>query len=287
MNSLDKEFSIKEIWKVELKILENFDSVCKKHNLRYFADSGTLLGAIRHDGFIPWDDDIDVVMLRKDYNKFLKIAKKEFQFPYYVQTGYNEKGYFGGLIHVRDSNTTAILKKNFPTTKYNQGIFIDVFPLDNVIENKFLLKIQALCKKILFATLYTKQCLMRKQKIHINKVALVPLALLPQKFLYFIYDKICSLGNLFECEYVDTVAYYGTCGKRKKTIYHEVINHKFEDTTIAIPKDYHESLLNMYGSDYMIPKKFPSDHGEVFFDTEISYKEYITDKQNTLKDFFK
>ena len=75
----------KEIWAVEIDMLLKFIYVCEKHNLKYFADSGTLLGAARHNGFIPWDDDIDVAMLRKDYDKFCKIAINEFKYPYFFK----------------------------------------------------------------------------------------------------------------------------------------------------------------------------------------------------------
>lgn len=86
---------LKNVWNVELDILKKFDSFCKKHGLSYFADSGTLLGAVRHKGFIPWDDDLDFVMFRKDYDKFIKLSKKEFKYPYFIQTGYNDAGYVG------------------------------------------------------------------------------------------------------------------------------------------------------------------------------------------------
>ena len=78
----------KKVWKVELDLLNNFIEICNKYKLTYFAIGGTLLGAIRHKGFIPWDDDIDIGMPREDYNKLLEIAKKEFKNPIFFQTPY-------------------------------------------------------------------------------------------------------------------------------------------------------------------------------------------------------
>ena len=73
-----------KVWKIELDILMELDRICRKFGLRYFLDSGTLLGAVRHKGFIPWDDDIDLLMPRKDYDKLIEIASQELSFPYYL-----------------------------------------------------------------------------------------------------------------------------------------------------------------------------------------------------------
>ena len=74
---------MKKIWAVELDLLAKFIDVCNKHELNYFVDGGTLLGAVRHKGFIPWDDDVDVIMPREDYDKLFEIAAQEFQYPYF------------------------------------------------------------------------------------------------------------------------------------------------------------------------------------------------------------
>lgn len=82
-----------KLQKIELEILKKIDEVCKKHNIKYWIDSGTLLGAVRHKGFIPWDDDIDIAMLREDYEKFLKVAQKDFGNEYFLQTKNTDKKY--------------------------------------------------------------------------------------------------------------------------------------------------------------------------------------------------
>lgn len=78
------------MWAVELHMLEAFDEVCKKYGLTYYVDFGTLLGAVRHQGFIPWDDDIDVVMFRDDYERFQAIAPYEFLELYFFQNSYTD-----------------------------------------------------------------------------------------------------------------------------------------------------------------------------------------------------
>ena len=84
----------KKIWNIEINILVEFMRVCNKNNLKFFVAHGTLLGAVRHKGFIPWDDDIDVNMPRKDFDKLVKISKKEFEQPFFFQVVSNDKNSF-------------------------------------------------------------------------------------------------------------------------------------------------------------------------------------------------
>lgn len=122
----------KKIWAVELELMLEIDRVCKKHNLRYFLMCGTLLGAIRHKGFIPWDDDADLAMPREDYEKFIRLGD-EFKHPIFLQTPYTDSDYAASFARVRNANTSAIS----PIIKYqkmNQGLFVDIFPLDNLVE---------------------------------------------------------------------------------------------------------------------------------------------------------
>lgn len=150
--------SRKKLWNVQIGLIQEFARICKKHNLRWFAFYGTLLGAARHKGFIPWDDDSDVVMFRDDYEKFKRIAKTEVKPPYYLDdwSDYRREDSENPLqdseahlplitreqerpvgwpfcypqLKLRDSRTSMIAYPNRPDV--NQGIFIDVFPLDAV-----------------------------------------------------------------------------------------------------------------------------------------------------------
>lgn len=124
---------IKKIWAIELDLLNEFQRVCKKHNITYFANGGTLLGAVRHKGFIPWDDDIDVMMLREDYERFCEITPDEFKHPYFLQTQETDFGFKRAFARLRNSETTGITGwekcVKLPT---NKGIFIDIFPINNL-----------------------------------------------------------------------------------------------------------------------------------------------------------
>ncbi len=118
----------KKIWAVSLDLLFKFDEVCRKHQLKYTLAYGSLLGAIRHNGFIPWDDDIDVFMPRKDYEK-LKLLKDEFQSPYFLQIP-GQDGYYFSFAKLRNSNSTS-LSHAFRYESFNQGFALDIFILDD------------------------------------------------------------------------------------------------------------------------------------------------------------
>ena len=130
---------MKEVWAVELDLLKEFKRVCNKYDLKYCADGGTLLGAIRHQGFIPWDDDLDIAMLRKDFEKLNEVAPAEFKKPYFWQTEETDKGSARGHAQLRNSDTTGIIKNEYEhqrNNNFNQGIFIDIFPFDTVIDSE-------------------------------------------------------------------------------------------------------------------------------------------------------
>jgi len=127
---------------IMLDMLIEFDSICKKHQLQYWLDSGTLLGAVRHQGFIPWDDDIDLSMSIEDYNKLLKIAQSELSSEIFFQTSETDKNFKLDYIKLR-SNKASIVEfhEKDKEIKYHQGVFVDIFPMltiENTQENKKL-----------------------------------------------------------------------------------------------------------------------------------------------------
>ena len=92
----------KKVWLIALDLLHQFDSICQKYSLRYYLMFGSLLGAVRHNGFIPWDDDVDVAMPREDYEKIMKL-KNEFKHPYFLQNPYSDNGYYQSFMKLRNS----------------------------------------------------------------------------------------------------------------------------------------------------------------------------------------
>lgn len=118
-----------------LQILKEIDRICKKHNITYWLDGGTLIGAMRHDGFIPWDDDLDIGMLREDYVKFLSIAQKELGKDYFLQTPLTDKYAEAPWMKVRDNNSKILEEESNDNS--HPGLFIDIFPYDTLSHKDF------------------------------------------------------------------------------------------------------------------------------------------------------
>ena len=129
-----------------LDMLKYIDSVCRKHNIKYWLCSGTLIGAVRHGGFIPWDDDVDIEMLKEDYKKFVRVMKNESQNDYVLQTHESDSNYFYPFAKLRDLHT--YIKENHESDQYYKykGCFIDIFimePSSSLFLHKLSVKIQA------------------------------------------------------------------------------------------------------------------------------------------------
>lgn len=277
---------MKEIWAVELDLYAEFQRVCKKYQLQYFACGGTMLGAVRHKGFIPWDDDIDLMMFRDQYDKLCNIAH-EFKHPYFFQTEYTDPGSMRRHAQLRNSLTTAILDKEkdkgFP---FNQGIFIDIFPLDAVPDDCEILeklKIKALrylaiSKKMAnFSVRYTVP--QNRYKRFCKKIIYSVFGGFfgenYQKYYRKYEETISKFNNTNDSTYIINPLFnFNPKWFRLREDFKDSIDMDFEFLKMPVPINYDSNLRRLYG-DYNIYVKGGSMHGEVFFDTDKSYKEYI------------
>ena len=271
----------KKIWKCELDIFQRLLEVCKKYDLNCWLDSGSLLGAVRHHGFIPWDDDIDIVMMRDDYDKLMEIGPQEFSRPFFFQSAYTDKSYFRGHVQIRNSDTTAILPYTYDR-EFNQGIFIDVFPLDGLPED---IKEQ----KELEEQSFRKLCIMQSYH-HIDMLGIKQLLSSIVNCLkanneidkvgfinyYKAYEDMFRKQPVKESLYVTKLSAFKTkYSGINKHFFDETIWMDFENIKVPVPKEYDSYLRMMYGDNYMTPLQAMSLHGEVFFDTEHSYQDYL------------
>lgn len=242
--------------------------ICKKHNIKYFVDGGTMLGAIRHRGFIPWDNDIDVMMLREDYDEFLKVCKEEkyFNDPYFLQNEVSDTCWFGHT-KVRRSDTAAILFKDVNyELPYNQGIFIDIFVFDRIpTEVEHFTKF--------FDELYCTHNLMvaagNLAFVHERDGYIGLLAKEIEKFekLRIMYNNDTSLtmtANLGLISQTQDVR------KPLITFTNPAIQVPFEFLTVPVPQNYDQLLTVLYGN-WKIPAQDNSRHGNILFDTEKTY----------------
>ena len=140
MISLDNE-TLRKLQLIELEMLIEVDRICKKNDIKYNLIGGTLLGAVRHGGFIPWDDDADVAMLRPEYEKFCEACNKDLnEQKFYFQNIDRTPGYRWGYAKLRRKGT-LFLRENQEHMDYEQGVFLDIFPIDGTPDNRFLRRI--------------------------------------------------------------------------------------------------------------------------------------------------
>ena len=127
---------LRKVQMVQLEIAKEIRRVCEENDIRYFLADGSFLGAVRHGGFIPWDDDMDMGMLRSDYEKFCRIAPQKLKPEYCLQTWYTEPNYGLPFGKVVKRNTVYMENKKSARLKEN-GFYVDIFPFDNVPEDEF------------------------------------------------------------------------------------------------------------------------------------------------------
>lgn len=268
----------KKIWAIEIDLLLQFDLVCKKNNLKYWVDGGTLLGTVRHNGFIPWDDDIDVIMPRKDYDYFISNCAKFFDSPYFLQTPFTDTGYYYSYAKLRNSNTSCI-SKVFAKTGFNHGICIDVFPLDYVDMNSYYSNREIINECIMKNSSYMKKncvdLLDDRQRRNFYKYHTEnPMAE---------YLKIHEIATNASPEGSEDVAnsivttYKGDAVVWKAKWFDETIMHKFETIEVPIPRDFDSRLKKQYGDYLSYPpvKDRGTWHPEAIWDPDKPYLEYI------------
>lgn len=273
---------MKKIWAVELDLYNEFKRVCGKYNLRYFAFCGTLLGAIRHNGFVPWDDDMDICMLRDDYAKFIEVAPTEFNGKYCFQDWFNSNGHTWMFSKLRNSETTAI---EWPdaTPDFNQGIFIDIYPLDEFYEEGVTNPIFKSLQIELFHCINNPTFILNGIKEG-NTYTMDTDSLLELCKDYIqaqtIFGEI-TLENYNQSNYIGFLPEEMLNIDRRfpKDFFDKTIDMPFENTTIPVPSEY-DAILTAYYGDYMTPVQGGSNHVGIILDPEKPYKQWLAEHQS-------
>lgn len=241
----------------QLIIAREIKRICDKHNIRYFIIAGTLLGAVRHGGFIPWDDDMDVGMLREDYEKFLKVAKTELGEEFFLQTPETDKNY--GLPFAKILLNGTVLVEATAGSNAKKGIFVDVFPFDVAPENEADRenhnKKTYFYKRLLLAKLNYNVC---AKNDYVKRAVYFVLKIMSA---FYSHDKLVKkleseITRYNNSKTEDIVNIGGAYGYKKETIkadwVRDTVEIPFEDMTISAPVDYIKYLETFYG-DYMTP----------------------------------
>lgn len=252
-----RDFDIRELQLKELDILKEVDRICKKHDIKYFLSWGSVLGAIRHKGFIPWDDDIDISMYYNDYKKFNEICKKELDEKFFLQSTDSDENYWEAWNKIRINNTVSMLK-DYSHINCHWGICIDLFPIYNVpnkkllqlYQNMFALIYRILCMKPLLLNMKVKG----KKNILKNILKIIPNGMI--KLLKNFSLKQISIfenKNTYLCGEILSMGYKDSIFK--KDVFNEGINMKFEGEYYPIPYKYDEYLKQAYGDYMKLPKE--------------------------------
>ena len=267
MNALTKE----ELKIVEFNILKDVACFCRMHNIRYFLCGGTLLGAIRHNGFIPWDDDIDIMMPREDYQRFFKLYNRS-NSRYRADSLDNNPDWHMAFGRVGDTET--ILFENTLKKKYSKyHAFIDVFPIDGIPDNMIMHKFLVLIQKTLgvignasaFIYLPSKHfsdskeeniSIKNKLRTIVKYILITLLAWVPTQKVFLLVNSISKKFNFNSCNNVGLTVYVWNASRKSML---SGIKLKFEESEFWAPKGYDEYLTNTFG-DYMTP---PPDKNQV------------------------
>lgn len=248
--------SIDECKKIQLSILEHIDLVCKTNNIKYFLCGGSLLGAIRHKGYIPWDDDIDIMLLRNDYNRLVELLEKDDRYKYFSHINTNDYNY--PFAKVLDTQT-YIIEKHADHKIEGLGINVDLFPIDGLPNNEkdrreHYRKILKIRNYYYFSL--SDSCPSSSNVFKKNIKKIVWLYARKRGWKYWL-NKLIVLAEKFEVstsEYVGClVAGYGERETYHKSIYDEQLIVPFEEYKFAIPQGYDEYLSCLYGNYMELP----------------------------------
>lgn len=241
---------------IELNVLQDcvysifveFDRICRKHNIKYTMEGGTLLGAVKYQGFVPWDDDIDVVMVRDEYEKFLKIAPTELNDNFFLQS-YNNVPEFPLNYAKICLNGTEIYDYDYTHLKnMHHGIFMDIFPIDNVIPEK----LRNHCSIVGILTGARKTKIKAIKPSGVRRLIYGALALLPMKALNKAVDAACKKFNKVNTGYL-----YEVCNSNRKfkplkfEMYTSLCELPFRDKKFLAVSNYDEFLKSRFGYNYI------------------------------------
>ena len=251
------KIDLRKLQLLQLEALKEIDKICKRNNIQYYMMSGTLLGAVRHKGFIPWDDDIDIIMPREDYDRFLSCCHGELSLNYFMQNYHTDFDFYPALTRICIKGT-IVDDPSSAHLKFNQGAYMDIHPLDNVPDDEELLNKQARRIQIIDKLMFYKACLIYRKgpfysKLIAKKILKVLLAPVPLSCLQRCREKAMKDYSKQETLRVCIMASkYGYKSQvMSRHVFGEPVLLEFEGGMYPAPLGWDTYLKQTYG-DYMI-----------------------------------
>ena len=267
---------LKRLWEIELDLLKVFIDVCNRHNLEYFVIGGTLLGAARHNGFIPWDNDVDVIMPRDDYDRLWSIASEQFKYPYFFQTTISEtkENFFRSHAQLRNSRFLGYCRSDEGKC-INKGVFIDIFPLDRVPDDNIEMQSwqQHIMSNKKLMERYCRKATKLKEYLRLSTiVAKLFFAFVPyRRYFNFFNKRVLGKYRYKETKKVGNISLgWHPQFIWPKKYFDEYCYLLFEGIEVKAPRYYEQVLTISYGDWRKYPKEVSEGigtlHGEILFD---------------------
>lgn len=252
-----RTISLEEIKQIELNMLKYLDKICRENNIHYYIVGGTLLGAVRHGGFIPWDDDIDVGMPRKEFIKLQKIFEKDNSY-YELHFYDNVKNYGYPFPKLVDTRTTLIDYK-LGNGREETSVFIDIFLGDGMANNRYWALM-----RFYFLRIFKRAVFLSKRKFMMESIWKTIIFALPWILCHLIgpgrinrmYNNLCSKKDFYSTDIIAHVG--GSYGKRElfdREVFEKSIDLRFEDASFKAPAEYDVLLTKLYGDYRKLPPK--------------------------------